>query len=105
MLVAVAVVALVFGTIRLWVMRQIYLEKAANHAGFRAFVLQSPDSIRYWENRWTDQRMGKPAMYPWPAGPPFVPAMARYHDEMRVKYERAARHPWLPVEPDPLPDY
>jgi len=22
-------------------------------------------------------------------------------DEMRLKYERAADHPWLPVEPDP----
>ena len=26
---------------------------------------------------------------------------AAYHAEMRRKYERAARSPWLPVEPDP----
>jgi hypothetical protein len=24
-----------------------------------------------------------------------------WHDKMRVKYEYAAAHPWLPVEPDP----
>ena len=26
---------------------------------------------------------------------------ADYHGAMRRKYERAARYPWLPVEPDP----
>jgi hypothetical protein len=26
---------------------------------------------------------------------------AAYHARMRRKYERAARYPWLPVEPDP----
>ena len=29
--------------------------------------------------------------------------MAAYHRELRIKYERAARYPWLPVEPDPPP--
>ena len=65
-------------------------------------MLNSGDSIRYWEYRWTDQRQGRSAEYPWPAGPPFVPAVTKYHDDMRIKYERAARHPWLPVAPDPL---
>jgi hypothetical protein len=27
--------------------------------------------------------------------------MAAYHRELRIKYERAARYPWLSVEPDP----
>ena len=27
--------------------------------------------------------------------------MAAYHRELRIKYERATRYPWLPVEPDP----
>jgi hypothetical protein len=27
--------------------------------------------------------------------------MADYHRKLRIKYERAARYPWLPVEPDP----
>jgi hypothetical protein len=104
MMAAVAVVGLAFGIFRLWTLRQLYLEKAANHAGFRAYVLMSKDSIMHWENRWTDQRTGKPAKYPWPAGPPFVPAITKYHDDMRLKYERAARYPWLPVAPDP-PDW
>jgi hypothetical protein len=26
---------------------------------------------------------------------------ARYHDALRIKYERAARYPWILVEPDP----
>jgi hypothetical protein len=31
--------------------------------------------------------------------------MAAYHRNLRIKYERAARYPWLPVEPDaPVPD-
>jgi hypothetical protein len=27
--------------------------------------------------------------------------MAAYHRELRLKYEHAARYPWLPVGPDP----
>jgi hypothetical protein len=31
--------------------------------------------------------------------------MAAYHQKLRIKYERAARYPWLAVEPDPpVPD-
>ncbi|MGO9465485.1 MAG: hypothetical protein ACLQIB_53385 [Isosphaeraceae bacterium] len=100
MMVAVALVGLAFWIVRLWAARQLYLEKAAWHAGYGASVLRSPDTIAYWESRWTDQRHGKPARYPWPGGPPFVPAMAKYHDAMRIKYERAARYPWLHIEPD-----
>jgi hypothetical protein len=102
LMVIVAAVALALGTFRLCQLRQRYLEKAANHASFRAYVLNSPESIQHWEYRWTDNRQGHPAKYPWPAGPPFVPAMTDFHDEMRLKWERAARMPWLPVEPDPL---
>jgi hypothetical protein len=101
-MVVIAGVALAFGIFRLWSLRQFYLEKAASHASFRAYVLMSGDSIRYWESRWSDQRLGHPAKYPWPAGPPFVPEMVKYHDDMRLKWERAARYPWLSVEPDPL---
>lgn len=28
-------------------------------------------------------------------------ALAAYHAALRLKYERAARRPWLPVAPDP----
>jgi hypothetical protein len=33
-------------------------------------------------------------------GSPF-PCPEQWHHEMAVKYEYAARHPWLPVDPDP----
>ena len=29
--------------------------------------------------------------------------MAAYHRELRIKYERAATYPWLPIERDPPP--
>jgi hypothetical protein len=101
-MIVIALAALAFGIVRYWTARQRYLEKAAMHASFKAYVLVSRDSIRFWEARWTDQRRGLPAKYPWPAGPPFVPSMLKYHDAMRLKYERAARFPWLPVAADPL---
>jgi hypothetical protein len=31
----------------------------------------------------------------------FGRVMGRYHFDLYAKYERAARYPWLPVEPDP----
>jgi hypothetical protein len=102
LMIVVALVALSIWIFQLWKLRQHYLVKAAEHAGFREWVLRNNESIRHWEDRWTDNRQGKRAQYPWPAGPPFVPAMTNYHDDMRIKWERAARMPWLPVEPDPL---
>ena len=42
------------------------------------------------------------AKYPWAAEPPFVPALFKYHEAMQHNYDRAARFPWLSVEPDPL---
>jgi hypothetical protein len=38
---------------------------------------------------------------PFRPNPRLDPALAAYHAAMRSKYERAARCPWLPVEPDP----
>lgn len=31
------------------------------------------------------------------------PVLAEYYCRLRAKYERAARYPWFPVEPDPPP--
>src|SRR5580704_9650482 len=30
-----------------------------------------------------------------------MPILADYHSRLKRKYEQAACHPWLPVEPDP----
>jgi hypothetical protein len=32
-----------------------------------------------------------------------LPSHIAYHEALARKYRRAARHPWLPVEPDPPP--
>jgi hypothetical protein len=32
-----------------------------------------------------------------------IKAEASYYARLRVKYERAARYPWLAIEPDPQP--
>ena len=102
MLLLVAMLALCCGLARLWATRQLYLRQATSRADFRAVVTRTPADIAYWEARWTDQREGLPACYPWPARPPFVPAMVRYLDAMEAKFTRAARYPWITVEPDPL---
>ena len=102
LLILVALVAFLVWSARLWMLRQIYLEVAAGYAFRNAQVTGSPQSIVLWEDRWTSQRVGKPAEYPWPDGPPFVPAISKYYGAMQAKYERAARLPWLAVAPDPL---
>ena len=101
MMVAVAVVALAFAIVHLWSLRQLYLKMAAQHGGISALRDRTPEDIAFWEARLTAQHEGLPASDPWPGGHPLVPSMARYHEAMRLKYERAARYPWLPVAPDP----
>jgi hypothetical protein len=101
MMLAVLLVASLLGGTRLWVLSRHYLELARDHETRRREILRSPDDVVYWEARWTDQREGFGAAYPWPAGPPFVPAITAYHAAMRDKWGRAASRPWLPVEPDP----
>jgi len=101
MMIAVAVVGIMLGTEKLWRAHVLYAERASYHAGLRTHFLQSPASVAYWEQRWTSQREGLKGSYSWPDGPPFVTAIAAYHDRLRAKWERASRLPWLPVAPDP----
>jgi hypothetical protein len=105
LMVAVAILGFALGVAELWRRSRLYTERASDHAGRRSNILQSPGSIAYWESRWQAQREGRSGAYPWPDGPPFVPAIADYHDQMWAKWERAARLPWLPVEPDPAGSY
>jgi hypothetical protein len=98
---AVALTAVTFAIVHLWSLRHLYLEKAAQHASFSALRDRTPDDMAFWEARLTAQHEGLHAAYPWPGGPPLVPTMAKYHDALRRKYERAARYPWLSVAPDP----
>jgi hypothetical protein len=101
MMAAVLLVASLLGGARLWALRRHYLELAGFHEVRRREILRTPEDVAYWESRWTAQREGVGAAYPWPEGPPFVPAITANHAAMRDKWERAALRPWLPVEPDP----
>lgn len=105
-MIAVVLVALLLGgTItarRCIILRQDYLQRAAYHDDLKGRLFNHPDSPTYWEFRWRDQRAGLKGAYPWPDGPPFVSAIAEYHDRMAMKWRYAADHPWVEVEPDPV---
>jgi hypothetical protein len=103
-MVAVAVVAILFGSMielpRLWNLRQQYLAIAEKYG--------------YWETRLNGavglrQEITYYSMS-LPRGPePSRARLARMRAEashfgrLRAKYDRAARYPWLRVEPDPPP--
>jgi hypothetical protein len=60
------------------------------------------DMARIWGN--TEAALCETAQgsVPGPHGDPaYNRVLAEYSGKMRMKYERAARYPWLPVEPDP----
>ena len=77
MMLAVAVVAIAAGGWRLWELRKLYQRTALKHEVLS--VLLREGHIHF--------------------GPD--PVRSDRHEVLRVKYERAARHPWHPVEPDP----
>jgi hypothetical protein len=81
LMVAVAVAALVLGG----------LELRGRKARFRA-------QAAYHSRRWSGLSLVKPTP---PARTRSRERHAVYHDEMRRKYDWAARSPWLPVAPDP----
>jgi hypothetical protein len=101
-MIAMAVIGLLLAIGRFLALRHAYRERAEFHEGANAMIFRNADSRMYWENRWSNQREGLKGSYPWPDGPPFLPAMGEYHDRMTAKWRYAADHPWLDVEPDPL---
>src|SRR4051812_8359590 len=90
LIVLVAVAAITSGVLvyveRMKRLSQQYRERALNH---------------YWQEMTigTGQKSGYngKVLSPDPSG------LVSYHAQLREKYERAARYPWLPVEPDPMP--
>jgi hypothetical protein len=42
-------------------------------------------------------------LFPFPGSGDAVWRPLEWHESMRLKYEHAARYPWLPVDPDPPP--
>jgi hypothetical protein len=96
MMIAVAIVAVGMGTIAgLARRRDSYLNQAARHRRLsNNALLQSTlvTSLHHFV-------LSKPELELMKAHERF----AIHHAELQAKYERAARHPWLPVEPDPPP--
>jgi hypothetical protein len=77
LMVAVAVVALASGGWHLWELRRSHLRTALKHEVLSSLLREGHADI------------GRD------------PGRSDHHEALRNKYERAARHPWLPVEPDP----
>jgi hypothetical protein len=88
MMVVVAVFALLLGAVAI-VRRQAHLQRLADYHAKMAWQLQSSHGTVIRPNG---------AFVHVPLTPQ---RLADYHEDLARKYERAARYPWLPVEPDP----
>ena len=76
-----------------------YRQYAVAHAAFRDLSLGEAEQYRdaYNHGEWADDKE-KTQLLQREAG---ERALARHYDTLAAKYRRAARFPWLPVEPDP----
>ncbi len=86
LMMAVCVMAVVFG---LWGRREHFLDRARHYADASLVPVSDPppagtDALQKWEREQERQRK-----------------RIEHFDRLRLKYERAARYPWLPVVPDP----
>jgi hypothetical protein len=88
MMVVVAVIALLLGAAAI-LRRQAHLQQLADyHAETARQLRSSHGSIIRPDGAYVHV-------------PLTPPRLADYHEDLARKYERAARYPWLPVEPDP----
>lgn len=103
MIVIVALAALFWVAVevpRLSTLRSLYLGVAEKYGYWETrfngliAIRQDLDYYAVWQPRGPE---------PSPARLARMKAMAAYYGMMRKKYERAARYPWLPIEPDPPP--
>jgi hypothetical protein len=78
-MIAVAIVGIAFGMID----RHYRFKKMADHHLAKVAFLNIEKSLD----------IERPS--------PFFHALLNYHASLSEKYARAARYPWLPVEPDP----
>ncbi len=88
--------------IRLRALSDAYKAKAEHHAELEAkFSRLSEYSDT---SHGTTASGGQRVHFPIRQRPELIPkyvGLAKYHEAPRRKYENAAWHPWLPVEPDP----
>jgi hypothetical protein len=94
MMAAVAVLALFFGILE----REFRFQRLAEYHFLRAFpsigaddhggmLVTSDGEKTVWVEAAT--------------GTPITRARARWHEILQDKYRKAARYPWLPIDPDP----
>lgn len=106
MMMAVAVAAVLFAGVielpRLWALRRQYLGFAEKY-GYWETRVNGAVGIRQEITYYSIRLPRGPE--PSPARLARMKAEAAYYARLRAKYERAARYPWLRVEPDPpLPE-
>jgi hypothetical protein len=97
MMVAVAIVGFLLGAAAMWRIAASRGASAAYHAREAEFSRRSLKDYRdgrvTLRGTLTDREAARIARR--------LERIAPYHDVLARKYERAARYPWLPVEPDP----
>lgn len=85
-MIAVGLVALTVTSVRLWERSLAYRRQADHHA----WLVASRDYVVIDMGGMYDSKVGR-----------LSKRGIAYHAAMARKYRRAARYPWLPVEPDP----
>jgi hypothetical protein len=105
-MVAVALAAFLltgmFEVPRLWNLRQLYLGLAEKY-GYWETRVNGAINIRQDITFYSIRLPRGPE--PSPARLALMKAEASHYARMRAKYERAARYPWLAIEPDPQPPW
>jgi hypothetical protein len=119
MMIAVAAVALVLGGIQSWQLHLVardFRDQAAIYS-WKAIQCEREErrersNAEGWQKGEDEFQRKTGALLPSPSYHHVLTSLwqadrdaraAVYYDRMKAKYERAAAHPWLPVEPDPLP--
>jgi len=105
LLVAVAIAGLVCGGEVMRQRRTTFLERAAYHARLEREDLESAAHFAFWARRLPPNEVmhrrlkgGSEDYHDYALDSSHT---AEVNRRLRLKYERAARHPWLPVPPDP----
>jgi hypothetical protein len=93
LMVAVAIVALLLASQRIYDRRARMSAIASNHAKREKIELMALAEYRSFMDQLDPERAQSTLKY--------LTSSSKYHADMRRKYERAARYPWLPLSPDP----
>lgn len=101
LMVAVAATGVVAGGLVMWSRSRQFRAQGESHAASRSLY-----DVALLRGTFVPAGPGRPARYRIkPDGPDLTGDQARawadYHKEQEEKYGRAARFPWLQVEPDP----